>query len=161
MLAGAADYTVCYYSPRIKTTHAHQLALAAIYYSPLQTLYWYDRPEMSKDEPELEFWDRLPTVWDDTRIVDGRPGVTVTTARRKGSEWFVGTITNNEARSLDLRLDFLEPGKRYLATIYRDDPAAATRTKVGMRTQEVTSATVLRTDLLASGGQALWIRPIH
>ena len=44
-LAGAADYTICYFDPRIKTTHAHQLALAAVYYSPLQTLYWYDRPE--------------------------------------------------------------------------------------------------------------------
>jgi alpha-glucosidase len=159
MLAGAADYTVCYYDPRIKTTHAHQLALAAIYYSPLQTLYWYDRPEMSKDEPELEFWDRIPTVWDETRIVDGRPGVTVTTARRKGSEWFVGTITNNEARTLDVRLDFLEPGKRYLATIYHDDPAVPTRTKVGMRTQEVSAASVLRTELRPSGGQAVWIRP--
>ena len=159
MLAGAADYTVCYYDPRIKTTHAHQLALAAIYYSPLQTLYWYDRPEMSKDEPELEFWDRLPTVWDDTRIVDGQPGETVTTARRKGDEWFVGTITNNDARTLKLKLDFLEPGKRYLATIYHDDPNVATRTKVGIRTQEVTATSVLHTELRASGGQAMWIRP--
>lgn len=159
MLAGAADYTVCYYSPRIKTTHAHQLALGAIYFSPLQTLYWYDRPEMSQDEPELEFWDRLPTVWDDTRVLDGQPGVAITMARRKGSEWFVGSITNNDARKLELRLDFLEPGKRYLATIYYDDPAAPTRTKVGMRTQEVNAATVLRTELRASGGQAMWIRP--
>jgi alpha-glucosidase len=158
-IAGAADYTVCYFSPRIKTTHAHQLALAAIYYSPLQTLYWYDKPEHARDEPELEFWDRIPTVWDETRVLDGHPGVSVTTARRKGAEWFVGSITNNDARNLKLRLDFLEPGKRYLATIYHDDPAVQTRTKVGMRTQEVTSASVLPIALQASGGQAMWIRP--
>ena len=93
-------------------------------------------------------------------MLDGRPGVTVTTARRKGAEWFVGSITNNDARALALRLDFLEPGKRYLATIYHDDPAVATRTKVGMRTQQVSSTSVLRSELQASGGQAMWIRPL-
>jgi alpha-glucosidase len=159
-LAGAADYTICYYSPRIKTTHAHQLALAAIYYSPLQTLYWYDKPEHSRHEPELEFWDRIPTTWDDTRILAGRPGEFVSTARRKGEEWFVGTITNTEARTLKISLSFLKPGQRYAATIYADDPKAATSTRVGMRTINVDSRTVLDAPLQASGGQAVWIRPL-
>ena len=106
-IAGAADYTICYYDKRIKTTHAHQLALAAIYYSPLQTLYWYDKPAMSKDEPELSFWDNIPVSWDETRILQGAPGEYITTARRKGQEWYVGTITNNEARSLSVDCSFL------------------------------------------------------
>lgn len=158
-LAGAADYTICYYDPRIKTTHAHQLALAVVYYSPLQTLYWYDRPEMSQDEPELEFWDRVPTVWDETRVLDGKPGESVTVARRKGDEWFVGAITNNDARKLKLPLSFLPKGKRFVATIYADDPAAKTRTKVGIRTLDVDGGQVLDVDLRASGGQAIWLRP--
>jgi alpha-glucosidase len=158
-LAGAADYTICYYDPRIKTTHAHQLALAVVYYSPLQTLYWYDRPQMSHDEPELAFWDRVPTVWDDTRVLDGRPGETVSIARRQGKEWFIGSITNTQARKVALRLDFLAPGRRYEATIYADDPQAPTRTHVGIRTRTVDSDTVLSLSMPASGGQAIWLRP--
>lgn len=159
-LAGAADYTICYYSPRIRTTHAHQLALAAIYYSPLQTLYWYDKPEQSQHEPELEFWDRIPTTWDDTRVLAGRPGEFVSTARRKGEEWFLGTITNNEARTLKIPLGFLKPGQRYAATIYADDPKAPGATKVGVRTINVDARSVLEAPLQASGGQAVWIRPL-
>jgi alpha-glucosidase len=158
-LAGAADYTICYYDPRIKTTHAHQLALAVVYYSPLQTLYWYDKPEMAKNEPELAFWDRIPTVWDETRVLDGSPGQSATVARRKGDEWFVGSITNNDARSVALRLDFLQAGRRYDATIYADDPKAPARTHVGIRTQAVDSDTTLTLALPPSGGQAIWLRP--
>ncbi|SDF66204.1 MULTISPECIES: glycoside hydrolase family 97 protein [unclassified Duganella] len=159
-LAGAADYTICYYDPRIKTTHAHQLALAVVYYSPLQTLYWYDKPEMSQDEPELAFWDRIPTVWDETRVLDGAPGRNATIARRSGNEWYIGAITNNEARTVQLKLDFLPAGQRYEATIYADDAKAPTRTKVGIRKQTVDARTVLPLVMLASGGQALWLRPI-
>lgn len=158
-LAGAADYTICYYDPRIKTTHAHQLALAAIYYSPLQTLYWYDKPEMSANEPELEFWDRIPTTWDDSKLLQGAPGQFVSTARRKGQDWFVGTISNNDARKASVKLDFLEPGRSYTATIYADDPAATTKTKVGVTKRRVNASSVIEADLLASGGQAIWLTP--
>jgi alpha-glucosidase len=123
-------------------------------------LDWSDRPERSHDEPELAFWDRIPTTWDETRVLDGAPGRDVTIARRKGDEWFVGSITNNDARRIPLRFDFLPKGKRYEATIYADDPSAPTRTKVGIRTRTVDAATVLQLDLPASGGQALWLRPL-
>jgi len=158
-LAGAADYTICYYDPRIKTTHAHQLALAAIYYSPLQTLYWYDKPEMSDNGPELEFWDRIPATWDETRFLQGTPGQFVSTARRKGDEWFVGTITNNGSRKMDVALNFLQPGQRYQAKIFADDPAAPGKGKVSVRTMQVDASTVLKAELLASGGQAIWLSP--
>ncbi|KQV90286.1 alpha-glucosidase [Massilia sp. Root351] len=158
-LAGAADYTICYYDPRIKTTHAHQLALAAIYYSPLQTLYWYDKPEMSANEPELEFWDRIPTTWDDSKVLQGAPGQFVSTARRKGQDWFVGTITNNDARKASVKLDFLEAGRSYTATIYADDAAAPTKTKVGISKRRVNADSVIEAELPPSGGQAIWLTP--
>jgi alpha-glucosidase len=158
-LAGGADYTLCYYSPRIRTTHAHQLALAAVYYSPLQTMFWYDKPADSANEPELQFWDKIPTTWDETRVLQGAPGQFITTARRKGSEWFIGSITNTEPRQLKVALDFLEPGKTYLATIYADDPRAPTKTKVSLRTIKVNAKSVIDAPLLASGGQAIWVRP--
>lgn len=158
-LAGAADYTICYYNERIKTTHAHQLALAAIYYSPLQTLYWYDKPEFSDDEPELEFWDKIPVTWDETRVLQGTPGQFVSVARRKGDEWFVGTITNNASRDMKVALDFLEAGKEYIASIYSDDPHAATKTQVKVVRIGANAASRIDARLLASGGQAMWLRP--
>ena len=158
-IAGAADYTICYYDKRIKTTHAHQLALAAIYYSPLQTLYWYDKPAMSKDEPELSFWDHIPVSWDETRVLQGIPGQFITTARRKGEEWYVGTITNNEARTLKIDCSFLPKGKTFTATIYSDDAAAPTATKVKVEEKKITAATVLTVKLPASGGHAIRIKP--
>ena len=159
-IAGAADYTICYYNNRIKTTHAHQLAMAAIYYSPIQTLFWYDKPAQSNDEPELEFWDRIPTTWDETRVLDGTPGEYVSTARRSGNEWFVGTITNNDARDLKLSFAFLPKGKEYMATIYSDDDNATTKTKVGIEKMKVNASTVLAVKLKASGGQAIYLTPI-
>ncbi len=159
-IAGAADYTICYYNNRIKTTHAHQLAMAAIYYSPIQTLFWYDKPAMSNDEPELAFWDKIPTTWDETKILDGTPGEYVSTARRSGKDWFVGTMTNNDARDLKLSFSFLPKGKEYLATIYSDDDNAVTKTKVWIEKVKVNASTVLTIKLKASGGQAIYLTPI-
>lgn len=158
-IAGPADYTICYYDRRIKTTHAHQLALAAIYYSPIQTLFWYDKPSAYNNEPEISFWDSIATTWDETRVILGEPGQYITTARRKGAEWFVGTITNEESRSLRVPLNFLAPGRKYRATIYSDDPACGTATKVKVTEVDVDASTVLGVRLLGSGGQAIRIRP--
>jgi alpha-glucosidase len=172
-IAGAADYTVCYYhrpefkeslrksqSPRIlKTTSAHQLALPVIYYSPLQYMYWYDRPSDSHDEPELEFFDRVPVVWDETRVLHGEIGKYITIARRDGDEWFIGTITNNDEREVKIPLDFLEEGRNYEASVYFDDPGSGTRTKVGIRRIRVDATSLIDTRLYGSGGQAVWIRP--
>jgi alpha-glucosidase len=154
-LAGAADYTPCYYSPRIKTTRAHQLALAVVYYSPLQFLYWYDRPSASHGEPELEFWDHVKTVWDETRVLDGRPGEFAVTARRSGGEWFVGAITNGP-RALSVPLAFLPKGRRFRAHIYEN---GAGKSDVKMRTLTADAATVVQADLPAAGGQSIWLEP--
>jgi len=158
-IAGPADYTICYYDKRINTTHAHQLALAAIYYSPIQTLFWYDQPAAYQDEPEIAFFEKIPSVWDETRVIQGEPGQYITTARRSGNNWFVGTITNNDARSLKLPCSFLAKGKKYIATIYSDDATAATKTKVKVSRQEVDASTVLDIKLVASGGEAIWFSP--
>ncbi len=158
-IAGAADYTICYFDKRIKTTHAHQLALAAIYYSGLQTLYWYDKPAFAHNEPELEFWDKIPAAWDETRVLQGMPGEYITTARRSGADWFVGTITNNSARTLKLAFSFLPKGKNYIASIYSDDAGVQTATHVKVERVKISSATVINVNLVGSGGQAVWLTP--
>ena len=177
-IAGAADYTICYYrqdfgrlnadkdgygvprSKSIQTTPAHQLALAAVYYSPLQYMYWYDKPSDAQDEPELKFFDDVYTTWDDTKVLQGEVGEFITIARRKGEEWFIGSITNNEARALSVNLDFLPEGKNYIAEIYTDgDTSVKTRTKVRASAYRVSNKTRLNFCLKASGGSAVRLVP--
>ncbi len=155
--AGPADYTVCYYDKRIKTTHAHQLAMAVVSFSPLQWIFWYDRPGMYQGEPGIEFFQKVPTVWDDTRVIHGEIGKFATIARRSGDDWFIGIVNNSESRVLKLPLAFLEEGRNYAAHVYSDDNAATTKTKVGVKTLPVNSKTVLEVPLGAGGGQAVWI----
>jgi alpha-glucosidase len=168
-VAGAADYTFCYFfrkelghpTRHIQNTSAHQLALPVIYYSPLQWMYWYDQPGSYQNEPELAFWDVLPTTWNDTKIINGEIGKYITVARRSGDKWFVGCITNTDAREQKIPLDFLEPGKKYEATFYFDDDQVATRTHVGISKQKVDAKTVLNIKLRPSGGQAILIEPLN
>ena len=83
---GPGDYTICYYTKRLSTTRAHQLAMSVIVYSPLQFVFWYDRPADYNGEPEVEFFERLHTVWDDTKVPLGSIGEYAAIARRKGEE---------------------------------------------------------------------------
>ena len=167
-LAGAADYTFCYYykeelghpDRHIQTTSAHQLALPAIYYSPWQFLFWYDKPEDYQGEPELEFWKEIPTTWDDTKVLDSSLGEYVAIARKSGEEWFVGAITNTEARQFEIPLSFLDAGKEYETVIYYDDPNVNTRTHVGIKKIKADHNTKLNVVLKASGGEAIHIKPI-
>lgn len=159
-LAGAGDYTVCYYNNRIKTTHAHQLALSVIMYSPLQFIYWYDKPNAYRGEPEIEFFDNVKTVWDDTKVLEGAIGKYIVMARKSGSDWFVGGITNNDGRTVDFELDFLEKGKEYEAKLYFDDEKVKTRTQVGIKTMKVKNGKKLKLDLKPSGGFTMHIKEI-
>jgi alpha-glucosidase len=159
-IAGIGDYTVCYYDRRLtKTTHAHQLAMAVVSFSPLQWIFWYDRPSMYRGEPEVEFFRVVPTVWDETRVIHGRIGEFATIARRKGDAWFLGTINAGTARTLIVPLAFLAPGQKYTAHLYSDDATVATATKVGVTRRAADSTTTLDVLLVANGGQAIWIEP--
>ena len=160
MLAGAGDYTICYYNNRIKTTHAHQLAAAVVYYSPWQFVFWYDRPSHYQGEPEIEFFEHLPTVWDDTRVIHGKIGEYITIARRSGDEWHLGTMNGLDRRELKIPLTFLEQGKQYVAHVYSDaNPDDKTRTHVQISRHVVDSSDVLNAKLPPTGGQAVRIVP--
>ena len=163
-VCGAGDYTICYYNNRIQTTHAHQLALAVCYYSPLQFVFWYDRPSAYKGEPEIAFFAHVPTVWDETRVVAGAIGTFAVIARRSGEEWYVGTITNNDGRKIDVPLAFLDADRTYEAHVYEDarpGDGVETRTQVRVRTRRVNRETVLEADLVPSGGQAVRLVPVE
>ncbi len=175
MLAGAGDNTICYYDERVdrQATHAYQLAKAVCFYSPWQFLYWYDRPFLSReatgrapdtrnvigDEPELEFFDHCPTVWDDTKVLHSRIGEYAVIARRSGDSWFLGGMNSDEPRSLDVPLQFLDADRQYTASIYSDDPTVPTRTHVKIEQRSIDRSTVLRMTLPARGGQAIRLVP--
>jgi alpha-glucosidase len=130
-----------------------------ISYSPLQSVFWYDKPALYGGEPEIEFFEKVPTVWDETKVIHDAIGEYVTIARRSGDDWFVGTISNNDGRNLKLPLDFLPKGKNYTAHIYSDDPTVQTKTQVRVTTQKVKAGQSLDMKLLPRGGQAVWITP--
>ncbi len=175
MLAGAGDNTICYYDHRVddNASHAYQLAKSVCFYSPWQFLYWYDRPGGSPqrtggaggshnvigEEPELEFFDHVPTVWDETKVLHGRIGEYAVLARRSNESWFVGCMNADEPHTFDILLDFLDKDLQYVVHIYSDDPAVPTRTQVKISRWIVDSLSVLKVELLPRCGQAIRIHP--
>ncbi len=119
LLAGPMDFTPGIFDllrvrrpeePRIRTTLAKQLALYVVLYSPMQMAA--DLPENYEGQPAFQFIRDVAVDWDTTRVLDGRIGDYVAVARRErgGQSWFVGAITDEEGRTLDLPLSFLPPG---------------------------------------------------
>ena len=159
-LCGPGDYTLCYFNNRVKNTKVHQLAMAAVYYSPLQFYFWYDLPFVDKGEEELKFWKDCPTTFDESTALDGMPGEYIIQARRSGNEWYVGAMTNTQARTITIPTDFLPKGK-YVVEIYNDDPTLSTRTKVKREQMKVKGGgKPIVLQLQPSGGAALHFTPI-
>ena len=155
-LCGPADYTPCYFNGRVKNTKAHQLAMPVVYYSPITFLYWYDLPNAYKGEQELDFWKHCPTVWDESKALQGEIGEYIVQARRTGNDWFVGAMTGLQARDITLNTaDFLQKGKKYRVEMYNDDPTLNTRTKVASTVQTLKAGKILKLHLQPSGGAAL------
>lgn len=177
MLAGAGDNTICYYADRVTTkmgSHASQLAKAVCLFSPLQFLYWYDKPASAPekkdglwgktnvigDEPELEFLDNVPTTWDETKVIHAKISKCAVIARRKNDEWFIGGINNEEKRTVKINFDFLDKGKKYKAKIYSDDSTVYTRTQVRIDELEVDKALDFTIKFDAGKGIAMHITPL-
>jgi alpha-glucosidase len=147
---------------RPRTTLAKQLALYVVIYSPLQMAA--DLPANYEGQPAFQFIRDVAVDWDTTVVIGGEIGDHVIVARktRGEDEWFVGAITDEEARAFDVRLDFLPAGRRYVAEIYADGPGANWRDNplpVAIRQQPVDAGTTLRIEMAPGGGQAIRIRP--
>lgn len=111
------------------------------------------------DEPELEFFDHVPTVWDDTKVIHGKIGQYAVIARRSGDSWFIGCMNAEVQRTLAVPLHFLDKDRSHVAYIYSDDPTVPTRTHVRIDRRTVDSSVVLRVELPPRGGQAIRIHP--
>jgi alpha-glucosidase len=165
MLGGPMDFTPGVLSlqgqggRRIQSTIARQLALYVVIYSPIQMAA--DLPENYAKFPEpFQFIKDVPTDWTDTRVLNGEVGDYVTMARqdRNGDDWYLGAITDEQPRTLKVPLEFLDAGRRYVATIYRDGADAgyaANPASVEIETRKVTRDDTLELKLAPGGGQAI------
>lgn len=177
MLAGAGDNTICYFAPRVTEKmggHVSQLAKAVMLYSPWQFLYWYDRPQGSpgrtggagssegyiQNHPELEFFKAMPTVWDETKVLEGKIGEYATIARKSGSDWFLGSLTGKNGKTVRLNLDFLDEQSDYEAVIYSHDSGSESSTNVKIEKREVNADSVLEFVVAENSGLAVHFRRI-
>jgi alpha-glucosidase len=145
-----------------RTTLAKQLALYVVIYSPLQMAA--DLPENYVGQPAFQFIRDVAVDWETSKTIDGKIGDYVIVARKakNSEEWFLGAITDEEGRTFTVPLDFLTPGKKYVAEIYADGPGANWSTNplpVTISERNVDSSTRLNVVLAPGGGQAIRIRP--
>jgi hypothetical protein len=174
LMGGPMDYTpgifqikLDYYQPgkkeQIHTTLAKQLALYVTMYSPLQ---------MAADLPEnyerfmdaFQFIKDVAVDWDDTQILEAEPGDYVTIARKAKNkdDWYIGAITDEQARTSNISLSYLTPKRWYVATIYADAADANWQSNpMAYQIQNflVNDQTRLKVDLASGGGAAISLRP--
>ncbi len=143
--------------PSSQGTRCHQLGLYVVFESPLQMLA--DSPSHYQRQADMmDFLGAVPSVWDETKVLDARIADYALVARRSGEEWFVGAITDWEARELELDLSFLPAGK-FVLDEYRDGVNADRYAEDYVREQRsVTNATKLKLKLAEGGGWAARIR---
>ena len=173
LLAGPMDFTPGIFditfgktnvNERVQSTLATQLALYVLVYSPVQMAA--DLPENYEKRPDaFQFIRDVPTDWETSRTLQGEIGDYVVTARQqRGSrDWYLGATTDENARKLDIPLDFLEPGRRYEAQIYRDAPDAdylSNPTALVIEKRNVKSTDHLAAQLAPGGGLAVRFRAL-
>lgn len=174
LMGGPMDYTpgifqtkINYYDPKdtrfVKTTLAKQLALYVTMYSPLQMAA--DLPENYRRHLDaFQFIKDVALDWDDTKILAAEPGDFIHIARKeKGkNNWFVGGITDENARNFTVDFSFLDKGKKYIATVYEDGKDADfinNPQSYNIYQTEITSKTKIPIKLARSGGYAISVYP--
>jgi len=154
MLAGPLDYAPAGF-------RSDGLAMMVVYESPLLSIC--DHPDNYRTadtkksgwETGVGFMKTVPATWDDTKVLGGRIGEYITIARKSGSDWFLGALTNEQPRELQVPLAFLGDG-RYTATIWKDAPDSdAGGTKIVRQTLAVNAAEKLRLTIAPGGGVAI------
>jgi alpha-glucosidase len=163
-LAGPADFTPGGFLNRqpgqfkadgrkaqVQGTRAAELALFVVYDSPICCVC--DHPDHYRDQPGADFLKLVPTVWDDTRMLDGAVGEHLVMARRSGNEWFLGALTDRHAREIPVKLDFLGPGQ-WKVRIWKD-AGNVNAEQLESEEQTVTATGTLTLKLAPAGGTVM------
>lgn len=171
MLSGPFDFTpgnfdFDYETPNgamVQTTLAKQLALYVVLFSPFQMAS--DLPDNYVGKPEFEFVKQVPAIWADTKVLNAEIGNFTTIVRKdwNSEDWYLGSITDENARELKASLNFLESGKKYRAVIYADGKNADYKSNpypVDITNQTVDNNTILELKLQPGGGTAIKFTPL-
>jgi alpha-glucosidase len=169
MLAGSTDYHLGgfravpkekfkaqYTRPLMLGTRCHMLAMYVVLENYLQMVC--DYPAAYEGEAGFEFIKEIPTTWDETKVPDAKAGEYITIAHRKKDDWYVGTITNHNSRTINLALSFLPEG-RYIADIYTDaKDTDANPNHLLKQTKEVTNKVIIPLKIASGGGSVVYIK---
>jgi alpha-glucosidase len=148
-----AEYKAQYTRPLVLGTRCHMLAMYVVLESYLGMVC--DYPAAYEGQDGFDFLKAVPTTWDETRVPEAIPGERVTIARRKGEDWYVGTINNTVEKQVYLSLNWLPPGS-YTARIYSDAPDAGTAPDhLRVETRTVNGGDSLMIRLAPGGGQVM------
>ncbi|MCP8890389.1 glycoside hydrolase family 97 protein [Sphingomonas faeni] len=142
-------------TPMVQTTRGQALAMYVVFDSPFMSVS--DSPDNYAGAAGFDFLRAVPASWDETHVVSGAIGERIVTARRSGKDWYVGAMTDETPRTLDVPLDFLGNG-RFTATIWQDGAAP---TDVAATTRTVTAHDTISLTLAGSGGGAIRLVPIR
>ena len=169
MLAGPMDFTPGGFRNRtpekfengtpaqVLGTRALQLAQFVVYDSPFMVAC--DHPDNYKGQEGTEFLKKVKTMWDDTKILNGQIGEFITSARRSENDWFIGSMTNSEARTLEIKLDFLNDGK-YKMVAFEDAPESVIDAeKVARTSKTVVKGDIVKIKMAPGGGFAAYLEP--
>lgn len=153
--ASRKDFKDIYFNPMSQGTRCHQMATYIVYDSPLTMLC--DNPTIYRKEQEsTKFICSIPLKTDETKILQGRMGEYIVSARRMGTDWHVGALTNWDEREITLELNFLKDDYKYKAEIFRDGVNANKQATDYIRElKDVTNGSVLKFQLAAGGGFAI------
>lgn len=150
MICGAGDYTNCYFAERVTSDkmggRAAQLAKKVAIYNPWQFIFWYDRPYGSpvkvggagsaeaiiKIDKLTNFYCSIPTVWDETRFLEGEMGDYVVVARRSGKDWYVSVLNAGDKKDIEINLSSFVDVSRYMAELYYQ-PSEKSKDKIAMK----------------------------
>jgi alpha-glucosidase len=168
LLAGPTDYhmggfrarspfLIHHIRPFMQGTRCHQLAQYVVYESYLNMVA--DYPDAYRNQPGFAFIRHVPTTWDQTRVPLADVSQYVSIARRAGTDWWVGTLNNNTARTVQLPLAFLPDDGPYEATLYADAPDVAQQPNhLTEQTRTLRRTDTLTIQLAAGGGHAIRLR---
>ncbi|MEP4534985.1 MAG: glycoside hydrolase family 97 protein [Cyclobacteriaceae bacterium] len=170
MLAGPLDYTPgamrnvheedfvkSYHNPMSKGTRCHQLAMYVIYDAPLQMLADSPTRYYANDE-STRFISQMKTVWDDTKVLDAKVDEYIVMARRSGEDWYIGAITNSDARNLNIDLSFLNEGTYRMEVMEDGINASKAAMDFSHFTQSVSVDSKVEIKMASGGGWAAVIK---
>jgi alpha-glucosidase len=151
--ASEKDFAISFNRPMSMGTRAHQVAMYIVYESPLQMLC--ESPtEYYREKECTEYISKIPTVWDETKVLDAKIAEYIIVARRNGNKWYLGGMTNNTARNIEIDLSFLPEGSFEMITLGDGINSDMNAKDYKLSKTQITGKNKLKVGMASGGGWA-------